>query len=33
VYAHGNAINIRRGTFTGVKAAFFGLQARARREG
>ena len=26
VYAHGNAINISRGTWTGVKAAFFGLQ-------
>ena len=26
VYAHGNAINISRGTWSGVKAAFFGLQ-------
>tara|TARA_B100000787_G_scaffold147958_1_gene119222 strand:+ start:421 stop:705 length:285 start_codon:yes stop_codon:yes gene_type:complete len=30
VYAHGNAINISRGTWSGVKAAFFGLQVRVR---
>ena len=30
VYAPGNACSIRRGAWTGVKAAFFGVQVMAR---